>query len=225
MRSALLSCVIVVAATSSAGAWGLPAVLNNTPLRSSASTYADPDVFLAKARNAERLIDRSADSLFRAVASKEEQAKMEELHKKLNETTDDTEKNAIRHQITESEMATIEKRAKEREVLEEAKKWDERKKRQVSRAFYNFSLGALQAALLVPEGNSIANSIANNPVNAVRLALKLNSVYESIKSISGILSGTATVISAIKPLMSEADIEVKSPATATSAPVDAKDEL
>jgi predicted nuclease with TOPRIM domain len=220
IRTAFVASVAVLAFAGIAGAWGLPSALSSV-----SSSYADPDAFLAKARRAEALIDRSSDLLYKAVASKEEQAKMEELQKKLNETTDDKEKNALRHQITESEMATIEKQAKDKEVQEEAKKWDEKKKKLVANAFYNLSLGSLQATLLVPEGTSIANSIANNPVNAVRLAVKLNSVWESIKSINGILVNTAKVTSAMKPLMSAANIEVKSPATATEKPVDAGDQI
>jgi hypothetical protein len=122
-------------------------------------------------------------------------------------------------------LATIEKQAKDKEVQAQAKKWDEKKKKHVSNAFYNFSLGALQAGLLVPEGTSIANSIASNPVNAARLGLKLKSVTESVKSIGGILGNTTKVIGAMKPLMSAANIEIKSPATATEKPVDASKDI
>ncbi len=191
-------------------------VLNS--LSSSAPSGADPDTFLAKAKVAEGLIDKSSDSLFKAVASKEEEAKMEEMKQKLNETTDDKEKNALRQQITESEIATIEKRGKDRELQEQAKQWDENKKQHVGNAFYNFSLGSLQAATLVPEGTNIANSISNNPVNAVRLVFKLNSVYEALKTLTGIISNTAKVMGAMKPLMSAANIEVKSASVATESP-------
>jgi len=224
IKTVLAACTVVLSVAGIAGAWGIPTIPGVTSA-SSSSSYGDPDAFLAKARNAEALIDRSADSLFKAVASKEEQAKMEELQKKLNETTDDKEKNALRQQITESEMATIEKQAKDKQVQEQAKKWDAKKKKHVATAFYNFSLGALQAALLVPEGTNLANSISSNPVNAVRLAFKITSIWDSIKAIKGILVNTGSVIGALKPLMSAANIEVKSPSTATETPKDAKDEL
>jgi len=203
------------------GAWGLPSL----PSVGKSTAYGDIDGFLYRAKNAEALIDKSADSLFKAVASKEEQAKMEEMRKKLNETTDDKEKNALRQQITESEMATIEKRAQDKELQEEAKKWDEKKKAMVATAFYNFSLGALQAGLLVPEGTSMANSISSNPINAVPLAFKIKSVWEAIKTIKGILGGTVNVISAMKPLMSAANIEVKSPSSASEKPKDASADI
>jgi predicted nuclease with TOPRIM domain len=222
IKTACITFVAVLAFAGIAGAWGLPSI---SSLVSAKSSSADPDAFLVKAQRSEALIDKSADSLFKAVASKEEQAKMEELQKKLNETTDDKEKNALRHQITESEMATIEKQAKDKEVQDQAKSWDEKKKQHVGNAFYNFSLGALQAGLLVPEGKNIASSIAGDPVKAVRIAGKLNSVYDSVKSIGGILVNTGKVTSAMKPLMSAANIDIKSPATATENPVDASKDI
>ena len=223
---ATLSMGLAIAGT--AGAWGLPSIpgLPTIPgLSSGSSSSGDPDAFLAKAKRAEALIDKSADSLFNAVASKEEQAKMEEMQKKLNETTDDKEKNALRQQITESEMATIEKRAQDKELQEEAKNWDEKKKKLVATAFYNFSLGALQAGLLVPEGTSLATGIASNPYKAVTLAFKIKSVWESIKTIKGILGGTVNVISNLKTLMSAANINVKAPSSATETPKDASAEI
>ncbi|HIJ82294.1 MAG TPA: hypothetical protein HPP76_11370, partial [Desulfuromonadales bacterium] len=164
-------------------------------------------------------------SIYKAVASKEEQAKMEELQKKLNETTDDKEKNALRHQITESEMATIEKRAKDQETQEQAKNWDDKKKKYVADAFYNLSLGSLQAALLVPEGTAMASAISNNPANAIRLAVKVTSVLEAVKSLGGVISNTAKVTAALKPLMSAAKIDAKAPASAADKPKDASKDI
>jgi len=208
-----LFCLCTHVATSSAG-W--LDVLNT--LASPGPSDADPDAFLSKAKVAEALIDKSADSLFKAVASKEEEAKMEEMQQKLNETTDDKEKNTLRQQITESEIATIEKRARDKELQEQARHWDERKKRHVGNSFYNFTLGSLQAATLVPEGTRIANSISNNPANAIRLVFKINSVYETLKTLTGIISNTGKVIGAMKPLMSAANIEAKPASVATETP-------
>ena len=202
-----------------AGAWGLPSIPGKSlPISTSAS--ADPDAFLAKAKKAEVLVDKSSDLLFKSVATKEELAKMEEMQKKLNETTDDKEKNAIRQQIRESETATIEKRAKDKELLAEASKMDEKRKKQIGDAFYNLSLGSLQTSALVPEGTSIANSIQSNPVNAARLAMKVKSVYESVKTLGNLGTNITKVLSAIKPLMSSAKIEAKAPSSAADKPRD-----
>lgn len=217
MKKVRVACAILLAGAmtaSFAGAWGLPSVLTT----GSSSSYGDPDDFLYRARSAEALTGKSADLLFKAVASKEEQAKIEEMQKKLNETSDDKEKNALRQKITESEMATIEKQSKDKKLQEDAKKWDEHKKKQVGSAFYNLTLGSLQATLLAPEGMKMADAIRSNPANAVRLALKITSVLDSVKSLKGIVTNTAKVTTAIKPLMSAANIEAKAPSSAAEKP-------
>jgi hypothetical protein len=221
MRSRTICCsaiVICLLTSVHAGAWGIPSIPGRAALPVSTSASADPDAFLVKAKNAERLVDRSSDHLFNAVASKEEQEKMEAMKKKLNETTDDKEKNALRQQITESEMATIEKRSKDKELLDKAEQMDSKKKQQIANGFYNLSLGSLQTAALVPEGTSIANSITNNPANAVRLGLKAKSVYDSVKTLGGLGSNITKVLSAIRPLMSAAKIETKAPSSASDTP-------
>jgi len=218
-RSASLAAFLICILTATiASAWGVPSFPGKSSLPVSTSASADPDAFLAKAKNAEALVDKSSDLLFKAVASKEEQEKMEAMKKKLNETTDDKEKNALRQQITESEMATIEKRSKDKELLDKADQMDSKKKQQIANGFYNLSLGSLQTAALIPEGTSIANSITNNPVNAARLGLKAKSVYESVKTLGGLGSNIAKVLSAIKPLMSAAKIETKAPSSASEKP-------
>lgn len=218
-NSLSLSAFLICMATATiAAAWGIPSFPGKSSLPVSTSVAADPDVFLAKAKRAEALVDKSSDLLFQAVASKEEQEKIEAMKMKLNETTDDKEKNALRQQITESEMATIEKRSKDKELLDKADQMDSKKKQQIANGFYNLSLGSLQTAALIPEGTSIANAITNNPANAVRLGLKAKSVYESVKTLAGLGSNTTKVLRAIKPLMSAAKIETRAPSSATDTP-------
>jgi len=209
-KTVVVLCSIVLLSAATVGAFGLPNVLSGA-----ASSSADPDAFLAKAQKAELLIDRSAGALFSAVASKEQQAKVEELQKKLNDTTDNKEKEALTQEIRKSKMAAIEERAQDKKYQAEAAKYDAKKKAYIATAFYNFTLGSLKAAELVPEGASIADSIRSNPANAARLAIKLNSVVNALSSLKGIVVNTGKVISALKPLMSAAKIEAK-PATSSS---------
>jgi hypothetical protein len=225
VKTALVTLSTVLALAGTAGAWGLPTMASLPSLGSASASSGDPDVFLAKAKKSETLIEKSSHLLFKAVASKEEQAKQEEMLKKMNQTSDPQEKNAQLMLINESESATIQKDAASKAIQQEAKNWDAQKKEQVSNALYNFSLGALQAGLLVPEGKAMASSIAGNPVNAARMAFKLNSVYDSLKSIGGILVNSTKVVGALKPLMLAANIQVKLPTTATDKPVDASNDL
>lgn len=225
IKTAFVILATVLAVTGTAGAWGIPSLASLPSLPSGSASSGDPDAFLVRAKASETLIGNSSHLLFKAVASKEEQAKQEKMLAKMNEATDPKEKNAQMQLINESESATILKQAADKGLQEEAKNWDAKKKAQITNALYNFSLGALQAGLLVPEGKGLASSIASNPVNAARLAFKLNSVYDSLKSVGGILVNSTKVVGALKPLMLAANIEVKLPTTATEKPVDASDDL
>lgn len=59
------------------------------------SSAGDPDAFLAKAKASEILVNKRADQLFNLIASKEEQAKIEEQRQKINATSDEKEKDAM----------------------------------------------------------------------------------------------------------------------------------
>jgi ribosomal protein L10 len=77
----------------------------------------------------------------------------------------------------------------------------------------------------VPEGNNIISSVKSNPMQAVKLATKLDTAYESVTTLGGIAKGSVNTISALKKLMSAANISVKLPTSATekAKPVDDKD--
>jgi hypothetical protein len=196
-----------------AGAWGLPKGLGGAP-----SSSGDIDSFLAKAQDSETLVNKSTESLYKAVANKEDQAKIELMQKTMKETTDPKEKNKIQREISESEMAIVEKQAADKGLQEEAAKWDDKKKENVGNAFYNFALGALQAGLLVPEGNNIMSSVKSNPANAVKLATKLDVAMDSVKTLGGIANGSVKTISALKSLMSAAKISVTLPTSINEKP-------
>jgi hypothetical protein len=214
-RTILAMFSIILLAATTAGAWGLPSALSG-----STSPAADPDTFLEKAQKAEQLVDRSAHALFNAVANKTQKEKVEALQKKLNETSDNKEKDALTQEIRKTEMAAIEERTKDKKLQAEAQHYDAKKKALISASFYNFTLGSLKSAELVPEGTKIADSIRSNPTNAVRLATKLNSVVSTVSSLKGIIENTGKVVSHLKPLMSAAKIEAKA---ATNSSEGAKD--
>ena len=183
----------------------------------------DIDAFIAKEQNFENQIGKIADSLFKAMASDEEIAKMNEMKKRLNETTDDKEKFALRQQITESELATIEKRAKDSELQQQAKNWDARKKKHVSDSWYNFSLSILQGTVLVLEGTNLVNTYTmranKDPVGTgIILTFKLPAVTVALKSMVGILDNMRTTGRALFTFMSEAQINAKAPTSAAEKP-------
>ncbi|MDD3260088.1 MAG: hypothetical protein PHN97_11650 [Smithellaceae bacterium] len=174
----------------------------------------DLDTFLARAKLSEELINNSTKAMFNAIASDKEKAQLEEKQKKLNETSDPKEKNAIQRELTESQLAVLEKEAGNKELQKEAATWDDKKKGHVADAFFNYALGALQAGLIVKDGKALVT----NPMNAAKAATKLGEVKDSISSLGGIATGSVTMISSLKTFMSAADISVKLPTSATEKP-------
>jgi hypothetical protein len=211
MRVSLAVLMMSLMTYSSAGAWGIPSIPGTG---GGSSATGDPDAFLVKARASEALVNKSAEQLFSLVTSKEEQAKAEEQKKKIDETTDAKEKNALIEEKRSSQLAAIGKAAADKGLETEAKKWDANKKKQAAASLFNLALGGKMAADLVPQGQSLASSIKSNPM----MLTKVNSLIEAVKSLGGIGSGTMKVMTALPPVFSAANIDVKLPATSTEAP-------
>lgn len=188
-----------------AGAFGLGDVVGKS------SGGGDIDSFLVRAKTAEALVNASTKSLYEATASKEDQAKVEEMQKKMNEITDPQEKNKLQKELTETENAIVEKNAKDAELQKQAAVWDAQKKQHVSNAFFNYALGALQAGACVKDGKSIVS----NPANAMKAATKLGEVKDSLASLGGFATGSVNTISALKTFMSAANISVTLPTSTT----------
>ena len=214
LRLSLAVLMMSVLTCGSAGAWGIPSISSISNLTGmvtggGGAAGADPDAFLAKARASEALVNKSADQLFCLVTSKEEQAKAEEQQKKIDATTDAKEKNALIQEKVSSEVAAICQAAADKKLEEEAKSWDASKKKLAMASLFNLALGGKMAAELVPQGQSLAGSIKSNPL----LLLKVKSLYEAVKSLAGIGSGTVKILSALPPVFSAANIEVKLPSS------------
>ena len=214
-KASLVVLVMSLMICGSAGAWGLPSI----PGIGGGSSAGDPDAFLAKAKASELLVNKSADQLFCLIASKEEQARVEEQRQKINATSDEKEKDALTRDLASSECATINKAAADKNLQAEAKNWDAKKKKLAAASLFNLALGGKMAADLVPQGQQMAGAIKSNPL----LLTKVGSLLEAVKSLGGITVGTAKVMTSIPPLFSAADIQVKLPtssaevATATDA--------
>lgn len=208
----LVAAVMVGAMTcSNAGAFGLPKLGIGT-----SAPAGDPDAFLVKAKTAEELVNKSSDLLCNLVLSKEEQAKIETLKKKLTETADAKEKNSIAQQIRESQYAAICKAAADKSLAEQAQKWDDKKKQLAVSALFNLALGAKISSDLIPEGQNMGKAIQANPL----LLAKAGALADAVKSLGGIATGTAKVIAAIPPVFTAAKIETKLPTSSSEKPID-----
>lgn len=208
-RMFVAAAMVGVVTCGNAGAFGLPKL----GIGASASA-GDPDSFLVKVKTAEELVNKSAESLCNLISSKEEQAKIEALKKKQTESADAKEKNALAQQIRESQTAAICKAAADKNLAEQAQKWDDKKKQLATNSLYNLALGAKISAELIPEGQNLGKSIQSNPL----LLTKAGALIDAVKSLGGIATGTAKVITAVPPVFTAANIEAKLPASSTDKP-------
>jgi hypothetical protein len=214
MKTRLYMAVMLMGllACGNAGAWGLPSVSQLAGI--GGGSAGDPDAFLAKVKASEMLVNKSADQLFCLVASKEEQAKVEEQKKKIESTSDAKEKNALIEEKRSSELAVISNAAADKALEAKAKKWDEKKKKLAADSLFNLALGGAMAAELVPQGQNLASSIKTNPT----LLVKVGSLYEAVKSLGGIGIGTVKIVKTLPPVFSAANIDVKLPTSSAETP-------
>lgn len=208
-RMLLVGMMVGVALCGTAMGFGLPSMGGG-----SSKPAGDPDAYLKKSQTSESLVNKSADLLFLLVASKEAQAKAEELQKKIAATTDPKEQKALLQQKQDSALAEISNAAASKNLEAQAKSWDEKKKAQGKAALFNLALGSKMAAELVPEGQDLAKSIKSNPM----MVTKLGSITEAVKSMGGVISGSGKVLTALPPVFKAAKIDVELPKTAMDKP-------
>ncbi|HJV64843.1 MAG TPA: hypothetical protein VJ550_03825 [Geomonas sp.] len=217
MRAIWASLMMTVLCCGSVWAWGLPSIADAVKSATGGGrATGNPDAFLAKAKKSEELVNKSAEQLFCLIASKEEQAKAEEIQKKIDATTDSGEKMALQQEKNSTVLAGVCKASADENLKAEARKWDDKKKKAAVDSLFNLALGGKMAASLVPEGQALVKSIQANPL----LLTKIGSLVEAIKSLGGIGVGTAKVISAVPPVFSAAKIDVKLPSSSTETPKD-----
>ena len=130
--------------------------------------------------------------------------------------TDPKEKDAALAKVRDSEIAAFQKLKDENKLEAQAKQLDSKQKKLAGAALYNLGLGALQATDLVQEGQNMAKSMQSNPM----LAMKAGSILESVKSLGGIVSGTAKVLAFLPPVFSAAKIDVPKATSKESKPMD-----
>jgi hypothetical protein len=210
VRMLFIGAVVSVALVGSAFGWGIPSIGGG----GSSKSAGDPDAFLAKSQESEKLVNNSANLLFGLVASKEAQAKIEALQQKIAATTNADEKKSLIQEKSSSQLNEISKASANKALEAEAKKWDAKKKGQAKDAVFNLALGAKMASELVPEGQNISKSVQSNPM----MATKLGSITDALKSLGGIISGSGKVLTALPPVLTAAKVDVELPKTSTDKP-------
>ncbi|MDD2501047.1 MAG: hypothetical protein PHN92_09520 [Geobacter sp.] len=212
MKTVLAVLLMGVLTAGAAFGFGMPSFGGG----SKSAPAGDPDAFLAKAKATEALVNKSVDQLAGLLLTKDQKAKIEAEKEAAAKLTDPKEKDAALAKVRDSEIAAFQKLKDENKLEAQAKQLDSKQKKLAGAALYNLGLGALQATDLVQEGQNMAKSMQSNPM----LAMKAGSILESVKSLGGIVSGTAKVLAFLPPVFSAAKIDVPKATSKESKPMD-----
>ena len=187
-------------------------LLGGSKSDSKGASAADVDGFLTAA--ADSLIRKSSDTLFSAVASKQEIDKYNEDLTAANALTDPKEKDAAIKKAQDDSQAVLAKEDFAKKTDELKKTADAKKKQQVGAAIYNFVLGALKDKELLDRGQGIISSISSNPM----MVTKLGKVKDVVGSISSQMGNVSTIASGIQKMTSVVKLD-SLPTKASDQPV------
>lgn len=160
---------------------------------SKSAAAGDPDVFIKSAQDADTLMNNSVGSLFKALASKKDQAAVEERKKAANTATDPKEKAALQAAVIKSELAAVEEAASVKNFDSDIAKFDANKKANLGASAFNFTLALLKDKDLVEQAQGLISSLSSNPMNMGKLG--------AIKDASANLSSQMTAATKLASVM------------------------
>lgn len=161
----------------------------------------DVDGFIKTAEEADGLIRTSSDTLFKAVATKEQIVAHEDTMKAANAIADAKEQEAAIKKAKADQQAVLAKVDYKAKAEEMKAGMDEKQKAQVSVAIYNFMLGMLKDKEVLERGQGIIASISSNPMAITKL-IKAKDVIASLSSqmgnITNVASGIQKLVTVVK---------------------------
>lgn len=158
----------------------------------------DVDGFLKSADEADELVRKSSDSLFKAVATKAELDAQEDKIKAANAMQDPKEKEAALKKASDDQQAQLAKADFAAANAAISKEKDAKKKAHTSAAAYNFTLGMLKDREVLAIGQSLISSLSGNPM----AILKLGRVKDVVSSLSGQMANISTIAAGVQKLSS-----------------------
>ncbi len=208
---ALLSLGVALSAPS-AMAFGLGDLVGG-----SKSAGGDPDAFIKTAQEADVLMNNSVGSLFKALASKEDLAKVEERQKTANAATDPKEKAAMQSEVFKSELAAVEQAKANKSFDSDIAKLDTAKKANLGASAFNFMLALLKDKDLIGQAQGLVTSLSSNPMNIGKLG--------AIKDASGNLSSQMAAASKVAGMMPGIFkvVKMEAPTKSDQKPMETKD--
>ena len=189
------------------------ALLGGGTKTDSKTAAPDPEVFLKTAAEADGLVRKSADTLFLAVATKDQIDAQADTLKAANAITNAGEKEAAVKKAQDDQQAQLAKVDWSAKSTEIGKTMDAKKKEQIGASIYNFVLGMLKDKELVSQGQGLISSLSSNP-----MALgKLGKVKDVMSSLTGQMGNIGTIASGIQKLSSVVGLKAL-PASASDKP-------
>lgn len=166
--------------------------------KSEAKPSHDVDGFLRTADEADELVRKSSDALFKAVATKAEIDAQEDKIKAANAIQDPKEREAALKQASDDQQAQLAKADFAAANAAISKEKDAKKKAHTSAAAYNFTLGMLKDREVLEIGQSLISSMSGNPM----ALLKLGRVKDVVSSLSGQMSNISTIAAGVQKMSS-----------------------
>jgi hypothetical protein len=161
----IISAALISATASHAQFGGLGGMLGGGGGGGGGDVSGEVAAFIAKSQVLSGLASRSVTAINAAFSSEEESAKKRAALEAIDKITNTAEKEAKKAALYESESAETKRKLESGEMEKAIGSLSEDKKKQVTAALLNFSIGALQAVDLVKTGQSLVQKVSTNPMD------------------------------------------------------------
>ncbi|HRF57114.1 MAG TPA: hypothetical protein PLV58_06930 [Campylobacterales bacterium] len=186
---------------------------------SSSSSISGSDVkgVISSFQDAEKSLFISVDLVNKALADKQEVAKLEELQKTVSSMPDGAEKDAKTKEIQSSSVALAEKTVKSEKASKDAQKLSTAQKQKVAVSTFNILLALLKDKEALSKAQNLVSSISSNPTSAVQFAGDLPKLKDIVSTVPNQIDSLTTLGSGLMKLAKTAKISVAQPASASES--------
>jgi hypothetical protein len=175
---------------------------------------ADVDSFLQGAHQATALVQTSASNLALAVASKEDQAKIQALIDANKKAESAQEKESTAKELLASDQAVLKKTDFENGEEVKAASKDETRKKAIANSGYDLALGLLKDKLVADQGKDLVSKVGSD----ITLASKLGSIKDAVAATGDQMSGLGSVSMNLPKLFAKIGVDAKLPTSASDPP-------
>jgi hypothetical protein len=183
---------------------------------SSSSSVSASDVkgVISSFQDAERMLFNSLVLINKALANKQEVAKLEELLKTINAMPEGAEKDAKMKELEKSSLALAQKTLESKEVTKVAQKLSTEQKQEVASATFNILLAVLKDKEALSKAQNLVSSISSNPTSAAQFAGDLPKLKDIVATAPNQITSITKIGSGLIDLAKTAKISVTQPASA-----------